>query len=293
MSLVDSRAPSADLIQRLRRLGLIDDEGRLYELDDWLPPPVQATLLAPEGTRSAVRMWFDSRNANRPIPLTGLLVILSQMRQHPHEASGLMSAFSSDFANELAKCALAAARDLHTYSRSQFGRVSLDIAVNAALDAQTEFLFAVSCGRLSNSERTEALGKYAVAVALSSRWTKPELSVVRRAYAFQRDSIANGNTAPEAFVYLVELLGELFNQTGEMAYLEEAIGVAKAESLLLAEAELLLKRGLRLQENRGRVRPASPCARGGTVRDYRQTAVACSGLATSVWFPAGPPESST
>lgn len=238
----DVRSP--ELIQRLRRLGLIDDTNRLPELDGWLPVPMQQTLLAAGGTRAAVRMWLDSKGHNDSLPLTGLLVVLSHMREHPGDASTLIRGFSADFADELARCALDAGRALHSASRQQFGLVNLDLAVNASLEAQREFLFAVTSGRLTDWERTEALGKYAVAVALSARWSRPRIEVLRRAYAFQLNSIRQGNRAPEAHTYLVELLGELFNQTGDEAILEEALAVTTSESLALAEAELLLKRGL-------------------------------------------------
>ncbi len=191
-----------------------------------------------------MRLWLDSTASHQPLPLTGLLVVLSHMREQMSEASTLLRGFSVDFADELARCALDAARSLHRLSRQHFGDVSLDLAVNAALEGQRELLFAVTSGRLSNGERTEALGKYAVAVALSARWSRPSITVLRRAYEFQLDSIRQGNRAPEAYTYLVELLGELFNQTGDEEHLREAMRVATAESLSLAEAELLLKRGL-------------------------------------------------
>jgi RNA:NAD 2'-phosphotransferase (TPT1/KptA family) len=241
---------SPDLLQRLRRLHLIDDNGGLPELDERLPAEIQAAVLALDGARPAIRLWIDSRSPGRPLPLTGLLVVLTQMRRQPSVASAYFSGLGTDFAAELSACSLEAARALHSASRVHFGSTNLDVAVNAALEAQREFLFAVTSGRLSDSERTEALGKYAVSVALVARWSRPDVQVLRRAYEFQSDSIAKGNDGPQAYAYLVELLGEIFNQTNDETALGEALQIAGSRDLRLAEAELLLKRGL-LRAERG------------------------------------------
>lgn len=198
----DNRSP--ELMQRLRRLGLVDDNDRLPELDGWLPAEVQETLLAPGGTRSVVRLWVNARSTHRPLPLTGQLLVLSHMREHPLEAAQLIEPNLGDFSTALARCALDAARSLHTLGKGQFGIASMDLAVNAALDAQHEFLFAVTSGRLSPREVTEALGKYAVAVALSSRWSRSSVRTLSRAHEFQMNSVRLGNNAAEAYAYLVE-----------------------------------------------------------------------------------------
>ncbi len=236
-------------MQRLRRLGLVDDNDRFPELDDRFPAEVQKTLLASGGTRSVLRMWVDARNSRHPLPLTGQLVVLSHMREHPHEAANFLGPLWGDFAIALATCALDAGRLLHVAARQQFARYSMDLAVNAALDAQREFLFAVTSGRISSDDKTEALGKYAVAVALSARWSRASVHTLERAYRFQSKSIEGGNRAPEAYSYLVEILSELFNQTEEQRYLNEALGVAQSKGLQLAAAELIMKRGLLTAES--------------------------------------------
>jgi hypothetical protein len=82
--------PNPALMQRLRRLGLLDDRDRLPELDELVPSEVQATLLSPEGARSVTRLWADARAARRRLPATALLLMLDHMRERPHDCADLL-----------------------------------------------------------------------------------------------------------------------------------------------------------------------------------------------------------
>ena len=123
-------------------------------------------------------------------------------------------------------------------------RANVDSSVNYMLEAQRELLFALSTGYLSPADMTEAMGKYAVAVAFSSRWRKTGAAVLERALRYHSKSIDAGNNSPQAYEYLVELQAELFNATSDQAHLDRAIAVAKERGLELPLAELLLKRGV-------------------------------------------------
>ena len=237
---------SASLAQRLRRLGLLEDERTFPELDSaGIASEVQMTLLGSSNTRSAVRWWIDRSRRGRDLTSTELLVALEQMRLQPSLASPLLSGLpGKDYGNSLAACAMEVGRNLHSKGRTYFANGNIDTSVNYMLEAQREFLFALSTGYLPVSETTEALGKYAVAVAFSSRWRKTNASVLKRALEYHSRSISAGNQSPEAYGYLVELKAELFNATSDPTHLNGAIAVAEERGFQLSLAELLLKRGV-------------------------------------------------
>ena len=238
------------LAQRLRRLGLLQDERNFPELDEAeVPREVQRTMLGPSYARQAIRRWTDRDKAGLPLTTTDLLIVLEQMRQQPVIASPFLDGISSQgFGAMIARCALNAARNLHRDGREQFAEARVDQSVNYMLEAQREFLFALSTGFLSREERTEALGKYAVAVAFSSRWRRTNRQVLERALKYHSQSISAGNDSSEAFEYLVELRAELFNVTSASDHLDNAVSTAETHGLHLTLAELLVKRGLLRQK---------------------------------------------
>jgi RNA:NAD 2'-phosphotransferase (TPT1/KptA family) len=235
----------APLARRLRRLELLEDQRSFPELDEaGVPKELQLSLVRSDGARNAVRRWIDRGQADMPTT-TELLIVLDQMRLMPAEAAPLLGGLTKkDFGAALAACAFNAGRRLHADGRSRFARANVDSSVNYMLEAQRELLFALSTGYLSPADMTEAMGKYAVAVAFSSRWRKTGAAVLERALRYHSKSIDAGNNSPQAYEYLVELQAELFNATSDQAHLDRAIAVAKERGLELPLAELLLKRGV-------------------------------------------------
>jgi|GEM_PF-1921283 len=239
--------PKPHLLQRLRRLDLLDDNDFLTELPT--PDAVQLTLLTHDGTRTVMRMWADSHKSDKRPDLGVLLIVLAHLRDHPFESAEMLKSIADlDYATELTKASLDAARELHVAGRRHYGDSRMDLSVIFMLEAQREFLFAVTSGRLSRAESREALGKYAVAVAFSSRWVRTPAKILRRACEFQQASIDPGNVDPAAFAYLVELQAELFNQTGEQPALDSALALARAHGFTLDIAFMTLKQGMLKQE---------------------------------------------
>ena len=235
---------TAPLAQRLRRLRLLEDECSLPELDGTgIPFEQQETLL--QSTQGAVEYWEKQRRSRRQITATELLIVLERMRSQPAQASPHLELLSgTSYSEAVAACALNTGRILHDRGRNYYAEQMLDVSINYMFEAQRELLFALSTGSLSTEERTEALGKFAVAVAFSSRWNKTSTTVLHRALEFHKQSISSGNQSAEAYVYLVELLAALFDETTNAAYLDEALRTARDHSLYLEQAELLLKRGI-------------------------------------------------
>jgi RNA:NAD 2'-phosphotransferase (TPT1/KptA family) len=237
------------LARRLRALALLGDEGEMVELSPRLPIEVQRTYLEPSGTRSIMRRWLSAKATRDRLSTTELLLGVHHLREHPSAAAdALQSMGCPSFAQELADCSLEAGRSLSRRGRELYGELAIDLSVNYLLEAERELLFAISSG-LVESHRAEALGKYAVCVAISSRWHRRPTRILARACEYHRESIRAGNTASEAYEYLVELLAERFNQSGDTSLLDEALSVAQAHHLVLAQAELTLKRGLLRRES--------------------------------------------
>ena len=249
MSIAQPEWPSAALAQRLRRLRLLEDARQFPELNNvGIPLEVQQTLL--ESTRSTVRYWIDRTATGMDLTTTELLIALESMRQQPAAAAPLLDGLrGSSYCRAVAVCGLSAGRSLHSQGRKYYAEQMLDLSTNYMLEAQRELSFALSTGSLSSEERTEALGKFAVAVAFSSRWNKTSTSVLGRALEFHRESILSGNRSREAHSYLIELLMAMFNETSESAHLDEAIKIATRHTLRLERAELLLKRGIYRRSN--------------------------------------------
>lgn len=242
----------ANLAQRLRRLGLLEDERTFPELDEAdVPPAIQRTLLQVDSTRTAVRRWLDRDARALPHTTTELIVVLDQMRLEPSSAASLLGALTGPgYGETVARCALNLARNLHRDGRTRYAEANVDSSLNYMLEAQREFLFALSTGFLNAEEATEALGKYAVAVAFSSRWQKTSTTVLQRALRYHSLSIGSGNTSPVAYEYLVELKTALFDASSDEVHLHSAIELAEKRGLNLALSELLLKRGMLYRSQR-------------------------------------------
>lgn len=236
--------PSAPLARRLRRLRLLEDERFFPELSRaGIPIEVQQTLL--ESTRSTIRYWMDRTASGVELTTTELLLALESLRQQPALAAPLLAGLrGASYDRASATCALNAGRSLHNKGRQYYAEQMLDVSTNYMLEAQRELSFALSTGSLLAEERTEALGKFAVAVAFSSRWNRTSTSVLNRALEFHRESISSGNQTREAYSYLIELLVAKFNETSDVELLKEAIAIATNHSLLLEQSELMLKLGI-------------------------------------------------
>jgi RNA:NAD 2'-phosphotransferase (TPT1/KptA family) len=236
------------LARRLRALALLGDEGEMVELSPRVPVEVQRTYLDPSGTRSIMRRLVSAKATRERLSTTELLLSVHHLREHPSAAAdALLSMDCPSFVQELADCSLEAGRALSRQGRELYGALAIDLSVNYLLEAERELLFAISSG-LVDSHRAEALSKYAVCVAISSRWHRRQARILARACNYHRESIRAGNTAPEAYEYLVELLAERFNQSGDTSFLDEALLLAQAHHLALPLAELTLKRGLLRRE---------------------------------------------
>lgn len=245
---------SPELVQILRRLGLVEGADDVPDLEQHFDRAVLATLLPPAGARQVVRAWQDfvprhdsGDPGARYLPVSFYLIALHRIRTQPAAVADLLAA-PVDTQTTLARCSLDTARSLHRYSRNQFGASNTDAAVNAALEAQREFLFSAGSGRLTDEQMRDALGKYAVAVALTARWTGPSEQVLRRAHRYMVQSIDFGNDGPEAHGYLVELLGAMYAATSNLTLLDDAIEIAGIHGLTLLEAEAEMRRGLALAE---------------------------------------------
>lgn len=227
--------------QRLRRLRLIDDGGRSLDVESILSDDQRADPFARPAARSILRMWAAAPSPNA-LPLAVHVLALDHMRGDPIEACGLLSnAGRGDFASELAMCALHIARRLYDVGRTAFVDGDIDKSMNYFRESQQELLFAVTSGKLSEPQVTEAKGRYAVAVVFAARWLRTPAHILQRALRYLRESIEGGNTAPEAWTYLIELLVEVFNSVGEREHLEEALRLARHHDAQLALAEILLK----------------------------------------------------
>lgn len=241
---------SPDAVLKLRRLGLLEEAtDSPYELLRDFSPREASRIADASGVATAAWAWGNCRNANSELSATSLLVILEHFRQHPHEFAGVEALGSID--DELAVCAYRLAGKVYDIGRIAFVEADVDVAMNRFRLTQAEFLFAQSSGLLKHSATVQALGKYAVAVGFTSRWARASMVELRRARAFQEESIRGGNSQLEAYKYLVEILVETFNQSGAAADLEEALDLAETHEAQLARSELLLKRGIMKQAARG------------------------------------------
>ena len=242
----EPESQNTSLAQRLRRIGLLEDDRTLPELNDArIPLEIQRTLLDPSRTRDVIRHWFNRRKSFPPITATESLVVLSHLLRRPHKTASLIGAIPDyDYSRAVAESSLASARKLFDEGRSTYAQARMDTSINLMLEAQHQFTLALNTGRLSDQDHTEAMGKYAVAVVFSSRWGNTPREVLTRARLFHEESIAAGNREPEAYAYLVELMTLLFDSTSDESYLVEALDLAQQHRLYLIRAELLLKRGL-------------------------------------------------
>ena len=235
---------TAPLAQRLRRLRLLEDERSLPELDrSDAPFRLQEALL--QSSQGAIEYWQEQSESGGQLTATELLIVLEQMRSRPALVAPLLKSQNGmSYRDAVAVCALNTGRVLYDQGRQHYAEQLLDISMNHMSEAQRELQFALSTGSLSVPQRTEALGKFAVAVAFSSRWNRTSVTILNRALDFHRQSIQSGNRSSEAFVYLIEILIALFDETTSADYLDEALGIAMDTSLHLQQAELLLKRGV-------------------------------------------------
>lgn len=243
---LEPESPSTPLAQRLRRIGLLEDDRTLPELNHArIPLEIQQTLLDPSKTRDVIRHWINRRRSSTPITTTESLIVLSHLLRRPHQAGPLVKTIPYfDYPRAVAESSLVAARRLFDDGRSTYAQARVDTSINLMLEAQHNFILALNTGRLPQHDHTEAMGKYAVAVIFSSRWGNTPVEVLTRARLFQEESIAAGNRGPEAYAYLVELITLLFDSTSDEIYLTEALALARQHRLVLDVAELLLKRGL-------------------------------------------------
>ncbi|WP_428118725.1 RNA 2'-phosphotransferase [Candidatus Poriferisodalis sp.] len=227
------------LAQRLRKLGLLEDQRTLGELDAIsMPLEIQHSILRHAGTRDAIRYWINKPKSRTRHTTTELIVILEQMRSSLAQAAPLLNShLNEDYSVVLARCSLNTARELYDGGRQHYAHARIDNAVNYMLDAQQEFLFALSTGHLGRTEQMEALGKYAVAVAFSSRWRRTDARILARALQFQHKSITVGNTDPEAQLYLTELYAQQFDATGDDDNLEAAINTIVGRHAFFANCE--------------------------------------------------------
>lgn len=227
--------------RRLRRLGLLEDNGRIPALDSVLKGDLRTEPLERPAARIVLRAWAE-QSREESIQTAVQLVALEHMRNSPIEAASLLKErWRRDLPSCLVGCALQVARDFYSIGRDAFAGGEIDRAVNYLIEGQREFLFALSSGALTGSQDTEARGKYAVAVAFTSRWLRTSPHVLRRALRYHRESITAGNKAPEAWVYLIELLEELFNQAEDRQHLAEARRLALERGLDLMRAQIDLK----------------------------------------------------
>lgn len=236
-----------NLARRLRALALLGDGGELLELPR-IPPPVQQTYVDGDGTPTIMRLLADAQNTKQ-LTITELLLGIHHLREHPSAAADVLIKRGFDsYAQILADYSFEAGLALSKRGRGLYADLSVDLCVNYLIEAERELLFAISSDRI-DINRVEALGRYAVCVALSSRWHRRSPETLQRACEFILASIESGNSGLEAHTYLVELLTERFNQTGDERLLHEAISRAEEHGLVLPLAELLLKRGLLSREN--------------------------------------------
>lgn len=235
-----ARGWSRPLEHRLGRLGLLD--GAPLRPSD----PDAPTVLTTDSVLAPVSEWIDYRYAKGDINTAGLVSAVDLLRTRPDEAAALLASRSIRYDEALCFSAFDCARRLFNEGREHDADLRPDTSVNFMVEAQGEFLFALSTGLLDDAAAKECLGKYAVAVAFTSRWIRMPPTTLETALKFHERSIEQGNTDLRAYAYLIELLVELYNVSGAVSYLDRACEEACSAGLELMEAEVRLKRGLDL-----------------------------------------------
>ena len=113
-------------------------------------------------------------------------------------------------------------------------------------EAQREFQFCISSGILDSDTKNECLGKYAVSVAILSRWQPQARSTLEGALKMHAESVDNGNDGPEALGYLAELNIALYESLNDERHLMGGLDAAQRADRPLLIAEIKLREAVSL-----------------------------------------------